>query len=86
MLFRSVDRAVDESGNQISVFGRRGARPLNLAESQALYLRKGQLYTVADGSGEPQAFNNADPAGRTLWRAWLAKVGNWFALPRAVQK
>ncbi len=80
------DRAVDESGNQISVFGRRGARPLNLAESQALYLRKGQLYTVADGSGEPQAFNNADPAGRTLWRAWLAKVGNWFALPRAVQK
>jgi len=26
------DRAVDESGNQISVFGRRGARPFNLDE------------------------------------------------------
>src|SRR2546426_9672342 len=45
------DRAVDESGNQISVFGRRGARPLNLAESQALYLRKGQLYSVMDEPG-----------------------------------
>jgi hypothetical protein len=42
------DRAVDESGNQLAVFGRRGARPLNLAESQRLYLRKGQLYTVTD--------------------------------------
>jgi hypothetical protein len=26
------DRAVDESGNQISVFGRRGARPFNYDE------------------------------------------------------
>src|SRR5262249_49893362 len=26
------DRAVDESGNQLSVFGRRGSRPMNLAE------------------------------------------------------
>jgi hypothetical protein len=80
------DRAVDESGNQISVFGRRGARPLNLAESQALYLRKGQLYTVADESGETQASNNADSAGRTLLPAWLAKVKNWFALPQAEEK
>jgi len=42
------DRAVDESGNQISVFGRRGARPLNRAESQKLYLRNGKVYTVTD--------------------------------------
>ncbi len=42
------DRAVDESGNQLAVFGRRGARPLNRAESQALYLRGGQLYSVTD--------------------------------------
>jgi hypothetical protein len=42
------DRAVDESGNQLAVFGRRGARPLNRAESQSLYLRGGQLYSVAD--------------------------------------
>jgi LVIVD repeat-containing protein len=80
------DRAVDESGNQISVFGRRGARPLNLAESQALYLRKGQLYTVMDEPGKPLAFNNWDSGRRTLWQAWLAKMGSWFALPRAVQR
>jgi len=42
------DRAVDESGNQLAVFGRRGARPLNQAEAQALYLRNGQVYTVTD--------------------------------------
>jgi hypothetical protein len=42
------DRAVDESGNQISVFGRRGARPLNQGEAQSLYLRDGQLYRVQD--------------------------------------
>jgi hypothetical protein len=39
------DRAVDESGNQLGVFGRRGARPLNLAEQQMLYLQP-----QADGS------------------------------------
>jgi len=42
------DRAVDESGNQLAVFGRRGARPLNREEAQRLYLRNGKLYTVTD--------------------------------------
>ncbi len=42
------DRAVDESGNQLALFGRRGARPLKLQESQRLYLRDGKLYTVSD--------------------------------------
>ncbi len=42
------DRAVDESGNQLAVFGRRGARPLNHEETQRLYLRNGKLYTVTD--------------------------------------
>jgi hypothetical protein len=42
------DRAVDESGKQLAVFGRRGARPLNRAETQSLYLRGGQVYKVAD--------------------------------------
>ena len=42
------DRAVDESGNQVAVFGRLGARPFTLAEMQRLYLRNGQLYTVTD--------------------------------------
>ncbi len=35
------DRAVDESGHQISVFGRVGARPFNLEQQQKLYLRPG---------------------------------------------
>jgi hypothetical protein len=43
------DRGVDESGNQIAVFGRRGARPFNLEEQRRMYLRNGQLYTVSDG-------------------------------------
>jgi hypothetical protein len=42
------DRAVDESGNQIAVFGRIGARPLNLAEQRKLYLRDGKVWTVDD--------------------------------------
>ncbi len=42
------DRAVDESGNQLAVFGRRGARPFNLAEMQRLYLLDGKLRTVLD--------------------------------------
>ncbi len=33
------DRAVDEAGNQLSVFGRRGSRPFNLAEMQRMYLK-----------------------------------------------
>ena len=32
------DRAVDETGNQIAVFGRLGSRPFNLEEMQRLYL------------------------------------------------
>lgn len=39
------DRAVDESGNQISVFGRRGARPFTLAEMM-------RMLKTNDGSGE----------------------------------
>jgi hypothetical protein len=42
------DRAVDESGHQVAVFGRRGARPFNLEETLRLYLRNGKLWTVDD--------------------------------------
>ena len=47
------DRGVDESGHQIGVFGRRGARPFNLAEQQKLYLRNGQLWTVTNDPPGP---------------------------------
>ncbi len=42
------DRAVDESGNQLGVFGRVGARPLTKDEQRKLYLRGGRLWTVSD--------------------------------------
>ena len=42
------DRAVDESGNQIAVFGRIGSRPFDLEEMQRLYLEDGELWTVDD--------------------------------------
>lgn len=51
------DRAVDESGNQIAVFGRLGSRPFTQAEMQRFYLRMGQLYTVTDEPpAPPRAF------------------------------
>jgi hypothetical protein len=43
------DRAVDESGNQLAVFGRVGARPLSLPEQQRMYLRpNGEVWKAAD--------------------------------------
>jgi len=42
------DRAVDESGNQLAVFGRRGARPFNRGEMERMYLRDGRMYSVTD--------------------------------------
>jgi hypothetical protein len=56
------DRAVDESGNQLSVFGRRGSRPLNLEEMQRLFLRNGRLYTVSDSP--PRKAVMGDKSGR----------------------
>jgi hypothetical protein len=49
------DRGVDESGNQIAVFGRRGARPFNLTEAQKMYLRNERVWTVTnDPPGPPK--------------------------------
>lgn len=54
------DRAVDESGNQIAVFGRVGARPLNFEEQRRLYFHhgevwrdKGQVWRVSDDPRHP---------------------------------
>ena len=49
------DRAVDESGNQLAVFGRRGARPLTAVEAARLFLRAGQVYTVTNDPPAPPA-------------------------------
>jgi hypothetical protein len=51
------DRAVDESGNQVSVFGRLGSRPFNREEMEELFLRDGKVFTVTDNPpGKPQRF------------------------------
>ena len=42
------DRGVDESGNQISVFGRLGSRPLDLKERRRFYVRDKKVYRVSD--------------------------------------
>ncbi len=49
------DRAVDEDGNQIAVFNRRGSRPFNRQEAERLYMRNGQLYTVTKDPPGPAA-------------------------------
>jgi hypothetical protein len=42
------DRACDESGNQIAVFGRVGARPLTLDEQKKMYMHNGKLWKVGN--------------------------------------
>ena len=71
------DRAVDESGNQLAVFGRRGARPLNRDEQQRLYLRDGRLYTVSNTPPQPATPASVlDTVRRLAAEAWTA-IGNW---------
>ncbi len=57
------DRAVDESGNQIAVFGRVGARPLNLEEQHKMYLHNGQTWKLSNDPLDP-IFRNASSPGR----------------------
>jgi hypothetical protein len=47
------DRGVDETGHQVAVFGRKGARPLNLAEMRRLFL---------DDAGRPWFVSDAPDA------------------------
>ncbi|MGO9468937.1 MAG: hypothetical protein ACLQIB_16030 [Isosphaeraceae bacterium] len=47
------DRAVDEAGNQIGVFGRVGARPLDAGEQHKMYIHDGRLWKVSDDPRDP---------------------------------
>jgi hypothetical protein len=47
------DRAVDEDGNQIGVFGRIGARPLNGPEQRRMWLLGGMPWFVSDDPKDP---------------------------------
>jgi hypothetical protein len=74
------DRAVDESGNQISVFNRRGARPFNLEEMRRMYIRDGELYTVTDDV--PPRPRRQQPAAETAsWRIKLPGLTSLLWLP-----
>jgi len=69
------DRAVDESGNQLAVFGRRGARPLNRAEMQRLYQHSasGAFYSVTD-----EALESLQPAASSSQTSFFARARNWL--------
>ncbi|MGC2817495.1 MAG: hypothetical protein WA207_19035, partial [Candidatus Acidiferrum sp.] len=76
------DRAVDESGNQLAVFGRRGARPLNRIEMQRLYLHSsnGAFYSVTDEpveSPRSQA-GNSSTSPSEFWDFALARARSWL--------
>lgn len=47
------DRAVDETGHPIAVFGRVGAGPLSLEEQRSLYLHNGRVWKVSDDPRAP---------------------------------
>jgi hypothetical protein len=65
------DRAVDESGNQLAVFGRRGARPLNAAEIRALYFHSAtnSPYAVTD--------DVADNSSKSSTLGWFERLFGW---------
>jgi hypothetical protein len=67
------DRAVDESGNQVAVFGRRGARPLNRVEMQRFYQHSadGSFYSVTDEPAEP-------PRSATSSISFFARARSWL--------
>jgi hypothetical protein len=70
------DRAVDESGNQLAVFGRRGARPLNRAEMQRLYQHSsnGSFYSVTDEPVE----SSYSAASSSLSSSIFARARSWL--------
>jgi hypothetical protein len=69
---------VDESGNQVAVFGRRGARPFNLAEMQNFFMRNGQVWTVKDTPPGPALAPPRTVAGylEAVWNA-LTSPAQW---------
>jgi hypothetical protein len=73
------DRAVDESGNQLAVFGRRGARPLNRAEMRGLYIHSntGQPYGVTDDAEEKKARAIAPSSSETSFLSFFTRARAW---------
>src|SRR5581483_11473494 len=69
------DRAVDESGNQVAVFGRRGARPFTFEEVQRMLKTNGgagDYFTVSDEPlTQPRTFASASASHPQSWIAAL---------------
>jgi hypothetical protein len=74
------DRAVDESGNQLAVFGRRGARPLNGAEMRSLYIhpRTGESYVVADDALEQPRSTSSSSASLSSFTSFFTRAREWL--------
>ena len=74
------DRAVDESGNQVAVFGRRGARPFTSEEVQRMLRTDGgtgEYFSVSDEPAtQPRALGGA---GASTISAGLVAVFGLFA-------
>jgi hypothetical protein len=63
------------------VFGRRGARPLNRAEAQRLYVhpRKSEFYSVEDEpAGASRSASGAAASDSSSLRALVARARNWL--------
>jgi hypothetical protein len=65
------DRGVDETGNQIAVFGRLGSRPFTADEQRAFYTKFGKVWSVTDtvrredfrAAPPPVSMTRATPVG-----------------------
>lgn len=83
------DRAADESGNQVAVFGRRGARPFNLEEVNRLLRTNdgtGDFFRVSDEPTSPkkQEAETAAPVAQNsgwgrFWKLLLTYGGLGFS-------
>jgi hypothetical protein len=81
------DRGVDESGNQLVVFGRRGARPFKLDEMRKLFLKPdGTVYRVSSEVPKTArkgwaAQETGKPSGSGFsWLSPFAWLGGLFAV------
>jgi hypothetical protein len=68
------DRAVDESGNQIAVFGRIGAGPLSLEEQRRMYLRNGRVWAVSENPFDGRFYRFPAEVKQQLDRQYPDKV------------
>lgn len=78
------DRASDESGNQVSVFGRRGSRPLNLEEQRKLYVVRGtdKVFRVPHlgNMTQPPQPATAGNMAHSTWGRFTAWFGGMIGL------